>query len=571
MLRDRPADTFQRILGSAQVLVILIVLYQLLRRSRTVAAEARGWHLLMATMVIGLLTNAYMVATIHQQQAFPWWVFLIINLGIAAIFGLALHRWPWSRPLAHRSATSSVLGSIMFGGSVFLLLWIFGIWEEGFRSQSATHLRLLALAARLSITGGLVAYLASENPRRLKGPLGWVLASIGFQAATVVLLQNYVQATTTVPSPAFVVALGVPICLGLAAQSPNPVEPDSGRPVLALPIGDILINAPVPILAILLAWLSSVNGSALAGPLVGFMVIVMLLLARQFLLLREIRHSHHRLEDRVLQRTRSLEELQTTLLRNERMNSVALLGAGLAHDLNNLLGAIVGVAEVIKLRLQGGQPVALGDVDKVLLASRQSSALTGKLMTFARDEPNPVHLLDLHQTIHDLAPVLRMLVSRRVNLAFEFLSREFWVLGTQERLEQILLNLISNANDAMPQGGHIVLTTRLAEGAAPVEVILSVRDTGSGMGPDVVAEIFKPFYTTKPKGKGTGLGLASVRYLMEEVGGQVRVHSVPGEGTTFELAFPLVTDLAEVDELPAGTQAAGIPDNPLARTERRSR
>ena len=539
ILRGKAPDTFQRILSSVQILVNLIALYQVHRRARRHVDEAKGWHLLMVTMIIGLLANAILIATIHQEQAFPWWAFLLINPGIACIFGFALHRWPWSNPQAHRSDVSRFLGSVMFGGSIFVLLWILGIWEEGFRAQSMVHLRLLALAARFSVTGGLVAYLASEDPWRLKGPLGWIFASIGFQGITVALLQTYVQATTTTPSPWFVLALGAPICLGLAAQSMDPIESDSNRPMLTLPIGDILINAPVPILAILLAWLSVVNGAALAGPLVGFMIVVMLLLARQFLLLREIRHSHHQMEERVIQRTRSLEELQSTLLRNERMNSVAILGAGLAHDLNNLLAKIMGCAEVIKLRLQGGNPVDPSEIDKVLLASRQSSTLTGKLMTFGRDEPSPVHALELNSTLAELTPLIRMVLPRQVALEFDVTAGKVWVMGSKERLEQILVNLVSNAGDAMPKGGRILLSIRISDGPSPETGILEVRDTGTGMTEELISEIFKPFFTTKPKGKGTGLGLASVRYLMEEMGGKVLVHSSLGVGTTFKLSFPL--------------------------------
>ena len=319
----------------------------------------------------------------------------------------------------------------------------------------------------------------------------------------------------------------------------DPIESDSNRPMLTLPIGDILINAPVPILAILLAWLSVVNGAALAGPLVGFMIVVMLLLARQFLLLREIRHSHHQMEERVIQRTRSLEELQSTLLRNERMNSVAILGAGLAHDLNNLLAKIMGCAEVIKLRLQGGNPVDPSEIDKVLLASRQSSTLTGKLMTFGRDEPSPVHALELNSTLAELTPLIRMVLPRQVALEFDVTAGKVWVMGSKERLEQILVNLVSNAGDAMPKGGRILLSIRISDGPSPETGILEVRDTGTGMTEELISEIFKPFFTTKPKGKGTGLGLASVRYLMEEMGGKVLVHSSLGVGTTFKLSFPL--------------------------------
>ena len=184
---------------------------------------------------------------------------------------------------------------------------------------------------------------------------------------------------------------------------------------------------------------------------------------------------------------------------------------------------------------------ALGHVRETL---DRVSALGARLMAFARQKEEPLEPLDLGREISGLQGMLRMALPAQVALEVLLPTAPLWILGAPGHLEQILMNLVINARDALPRGGTVRVRAA-CEGAPGAEVVcVSVEDTGTGMSREVLDHLFTPFFTTKGVGKGTGLGLASVKTLVERNGGTIRVQSVLGAGTTFRLCFPVTPALA---------------------------
>jgi signal transduction histidine kinase len=407
---------------------------------------------------------------------------------------------------------------MLFSASLFLLLWTVGIWQAKFHPDGVIHVTTIALAGRLAVTSGAAIYLFSRDPRRIHGPLGWVLGALAMVAITVVLLHPSLPTGSIMDraTPWFAVVLLGPIFLIFAAISPLPVE----APVEPVPTGLLAAEA---VLYIPFVVASGVLGLALfqeqtplIWPLCVFLATTGLLVLRQFLLLREVNSAKTRLEERVAQRTRSLETLQSVILKTERMNAMATLGAGLAHDLNNLLGVIRNSAELMDLELAEGRLPETRDLNRIMEAASKAGGLSHRLMAFGRKES--------------------ALASTR---PAELREPEGSVPIDARALEQMLVNLVGNAKDAMPEGGTISVRLRGEAAEGGRRAILEVADTGPGVPPEIQDLIFEVFFTTKPEGKGTGLGLPSVRSLVEAQGGTVTLESLPGQGTTFRLAFPI--------------------------------
>lgn len=230
-----------------------------------------------------------------------------------------------------------------------------------------------------------------------------------------------------------------------------------------------------------------------------------------------------------------LRRLENELRHAQKMDLIGQFASGLAHDFNNLLTAIFGHVALARSRLHAGHP-ALEPLDMVEQAAQQAAAITKALLTFGRKTFTNRLPTDLEPLIRDVADLLTPLLPPTVRLRVLPAERSpAWVQADPDQLRQVLMNLALNARDAMPQGGELALGVRFrpaADGRGP-QVGLMVRDTGSGMSPDVQARIFEPFFTTKPRGQGTGLGLSMVHGLVEAHGGTISVASAPGAGSTF--------------------------------------
>ena len=239
--------------------------------------------------------------------------------------------------------------------------------------------------------------------------------------------------------------------------------------------------------------------------------------------------------------------LEQRLQEVQKMEALGRLAGGVAHDLNNLLTVIQGYGALLADHVpHDGE--ARRFLDEVTDAGQRASALTHQLLAFSRRQVLQPRLVDVNEELSRLQRLLHRTLGEDVRLLVELTADLPRVRIDPAQLEQVIVNLAVNARDAMPHGGTLMLATDLvrvenaAGSAAAPWVRLWARDTGVGMSEEVLAHLFEPFFTTKERGKGTGLGLASVYGVVRQSGGEVRVKSAPGEGTTFEVLLPPATD-----------------------------
>ena len=255
----------------------------------------------------------------------------------------------------------------------------------------------------------------------------------------------------------------------------------------------------------------------------------------------------------------------------QKMEAVGRLAGGVAHDFNNLLTVIMGYTQLLAARTQPGDPV-LRDAEEILQAATRAAMLTRQLLTFSRREIVQPRVLDLNALVADLGKMLRRLVGEDIEMVIAPKASRPAVKADPGQLEQVVMNLVVNARDAMPGGGRITIETSTVEvdegyaaenlGIRPGPyVLLAVSDTGTGMDEATKARIFEPFFTTKEVGKGTGLGLSTVYGIVQQGGGAIHVYSDIGLGTTFKIYLPCAEgplDAARagdtLEEVPRGSE-----------------
>jgi signal transduction histidine kinase/ActR/RegA family two-component response regulator len=231
-------------------------------------------------------------------------------------------------------------------------------------------------------------------------------------------------------------------------------------------------------------------------------------------------------------------ELQDALLRAQRLDAIGQLAGGVAHDFNNLLATILASAELLDDYVSEGRPREyVGEIER---AATRGAALVRQLLTFAQRDHAEPQLVDLNAIVTGIEPLLRRTLGDHIQLQITTTDCSAEVVGDPTHVEQIILNLAVNARDAMPDGGVLWIATAIDfddERPENDRVVLSVIDTGGGIPPEVRDRMFEPFVTTKEPGKGTGLGLATVRSIVNEMQGEIKVLTKVGEGTTFEVSM----------------------------------
>ena len=265
----------------------------------------------------------------------------------------------------------------------------------------------------------------------------------------------------------------------------------------------------------------------------------------------------------------ALRESEERLRQAQKMEAIGQLAGGVAHDFNNLLAVIIGYADML-LRRASTDDRTLQQISEIKKAGDRAKALTSQLLAFSRKQVLQPKVLDLNGVIKDLDKMLRRLIGENIEMQALLKDDLGNVRADPGRIEQVLLNLVVNARDAMPDGGKLIVKTknvRIGECYtqsnpalnAGLYVMMSVADTGCGMSEEVQSRIFEPFFTTKETGRGTGLGLSTVYGIIQQSGGHVQVMSKPGEGTTFRIYLPRIdeavkSDARESAQLSAGTE-----------------
>jgi two-component system, cell cycle sensor histidine kinase and response regulator CckA len=230
------------------------------------------------------------------------------------------------------------------------------------------------------------------------------------------------------------------------------------------------------------------------------------------------------------------KRLEAQLRQSQKMEAIGRLAGGVAHDFNNLLTIISGNVHLIH-DLQPGDPEFPQLLDDIRDAADRAAALTRQLLTFSRKQPSRPVVLDLNDVVTGLASMLRRLIGERITVRTQLAPSPIRVKADRGQLEQVLMNLVINAKDAMPDGGTLTIATAEVTGQGRFAK-LTIADTGVGMSDEVKRHLFEPFFTTKDVGKGTGLGLATVYGIVEQAGGAIEVESAPGAGTTFSIRLP---------------------------------
>jgi signal transduction histidine kinase len=273
-------------------------------------------------------------------------------------------------------------------------------------------------------------------------------------------------------------------------------------------------------------------------------------------------------------------DAEDRLRQAQKMEAVGQLAGGIAHDFNNLLTIVLGNLETARRRLGEADPKVDRGIGQAIEAGRRAASLTHRLLAFSRQQPLAPASLDVNRLVAGMSELMHRSLGEAVDLE-TILGAGLWnALVDANQLENAILNLALNARDAMPDGGKLTIETAnafLDEAYASRQqdlkpgqyVMVAVSDTGAGMPPDVLARAFEPFYTTKPTGKGTGLGLAQVYGFLKQSGGHAVIYSEFGQGTTVKLYLPRATEMASVE--PIQPTLAGPPMGGLGHGGARGR
>jgi signal transduction histidine kinase len=265
------------------------------------------------------------------------------------------------------------------------------------------------------------------------------------------------------------------------------------------------------------------------------------------------------------------QRLEEQLRQAQKMEAVGRLAGGVAHDFNNILTVVIGCAELAADALAQDRD-ADSYLREILVSADRATDLTNQLLAFSRRQILQPRVLDLNQVLEGLETMLRRLLGEDLEIEIAKAPGIGTVLADPGRIEQVVMNLVVNARDAMPTGGKLTVETgevyldkeyvKSHEGTQEgPHVMLSVSDTGAGMSPEVCARLFEPFFTTKAQGKGTGLGLSTAYGIVKQSGGSISVYSEPGRGTTFKIYLP------RMDGDAAEAAAAGVDEPPSTGSE----
>lgn len=262
------------------------------------------------------------------------------------------------------------------------------------------------------------------------------------------------------------------------------------------------------------------------------------------------------------------KNLETQLRQAQKMEAIGTLAGGIAHDFNNILTAIIGFGSMLSMKMAKSDPL-LHEVNEILAAADRAATLTQSLLAFSRKSPIETRPFSLNVIITKVEKLLLRLLREDIEFKSDLAAEELTIMADPTQIEQVLINLVTNARDAMPKGGQLRVSTSVVEldrdfiqlhgyGTPGRYACLVCSDKGSGMDKETLQRVFEPFFTTKETGKGTGLGLAIVYGIVQQHRGYINCYSEPGQGTTFRIYLPLTPTRPEAErKVPETPQKGG--------------
>jgi len=284
--------------------------------------------------------------------------------------------------------------------------------------------------------------------------------------------------------------------------------------------------------------------------------------------------------EKLKKETEQRKQAQDSLIQAQKMEIVGRLAGGVAHDFNNILTTILGYSQIMAMKLDEKNPMR-SMIDDIHEAAERAAGLTKQLLAFSRKQVMEMKVISLNTVVENISRMLRRLIGEDIELELRLAGEEDNVKADPGQIEQVIMNLVINARDAMPEGGRLTIETGRVEldkhyaathndVVAGMYAVLTVTDTGRGMSPEVQKKIFEPFFTTKKREKGTGLGLATVYGVVRQHNGHIYVYSELGRGTTFKIYLPLHPGSAEeIDKkdswtMPLGNETILVVDDDFA-------
>ncbi|GLH68874.1 hypothetical protein GETHPA_04070 [Geothrix rubra] len=516
-------------------------------RARREPEAGAGWRLLglgMAAQAAAQGWGAFILIGSGRHPVFPSWLegfsFLSLGLTIAALLA-----WPLASAAGSERLRKGLDG-LGIALSAFFIGWFFALgplFHSAAPGSLPSRVVLVVFFLANATILGIGAYLGARQPGRFRGPLGWILGGFGLSLLQVTLqVPLSLQGRYHLGHPLDLLVLLAGLAILIAPLSPRPLEPgpapgaetrDPSIPALFLPILPATTALAFAFGALVLA------PHRLDAAVIGLGILLAGLgLLRALLALRDLQRLSAVLEARVKERTRSLEAAQDLLLRTERLNTVAVLGAGMAHDLKNLLGVVRLRADLLSEHLHAVEPGLHPEIEGLVRASTQAESLLLDLLAVGRGSGSTPEPMDLGQRVGQLGTLLRAALPPAIRLVVEVPSGPAIIESHPGRVDQLVVNLVLNARDAMPDGGTLRLRVALAADGDRPAAELAISDTGVGIPEAMQTRIFEPFFTTKAPGRGTGLGLASVAQTVTDLHGTLSLASEPGRGSTFTLRFP---------------------------------
>jgi len=262
-----------------------------------------------------------------------------------------------------------------------------------------------------------------------------------------------------------------------------------------------------------------------------------------------------------------VKHLETQLRQSQKMEAIGTLAGGVAHDFNNILTAIIGYGSLLQMQIEKDNPLRIY-ADQVLSSAQKAVGLTQSLLAFSRQQPINLAPLSINNIIKGTETLLKRLLTEDINLKIQLSHAAITIMADTTQIDQILINLATNARDSMQHGGTLTIETKLVQldddfvrfhgyGRPGRYALISVTDTGTGMDAATQERIFDPFFTTKESGKGTGLGLSTVYGIIKQHDGYINVCSEPGQGTTFNIYLHAIEIEIEDEKLPSSEITGG--------------